>query len=97
MVTRVDPSPAALIDNPQAPEWYATEAVGFMNTLGNIHITLAAPRATHTTVPGPVNRVVIGRIVLPVAGAQALAAGLYDFLKSQGMDPNPVPGKNELQ
>jgi hypothetical protein len=39
-----------------------------------------APRVDHRTSPGPVNRVVIGRLVLPAQGAMGLATGLYDFL-----------------
>jgi len=55
-----------LIDNPHAPEHVATDAEGFFLTPGLVHITLAAPRVDHRTSPGPVNRVVMARIVMPV-------------------------------
>ena len=89
--------PVAFIDNPHAPEVFAAEAVGFLVNAGNIHITFATPRVNHATSPGPVNRVVMARLVMPIQGAQGLAAGLYDFLKNQRLDPVPVPDKNQMQ
>ena len=75
---------ARLQDDPKAPEIYATAATGFFNANGMISITLESPRADHSKTPAPVNRVVVGRLVLPTAGAQALAVGLFDFLEKQG-------------
>ena len=86
-----------LIDNPHAPEVFAAEALGFFVHAGNIHITFATPRASHTANPSPINRVVIGRLVMPVQGAQSLAIGLYDFLKKQGFDPAPKPEGQQIQ
>jgi hypothetical protein len=73
-----------LLDNPQAPEIFAVAATGFFNANGLISITLESARADHTKAPGPVNRIVVGRIIMPAAGAQALAVGLFDFLEKQG-------------
>jgi hypothetical protein len=73
-----------LLDNPQAPEIFAVAATGFFNANGLISITLESARADHTKAPGPVNRIVVGRLVMPAAGAQALAVGLFDFLEKQG-------------
>jgi hypothetical protein len=36
-------------------------------------------------------RVIVSRLVMPLTGAQGLAAGLYDFLKKQNLDPMPPP------
>lgn len=74
------------IDNPTAPDLFAAEAVGFFNLNGSIMITLSTPHVNHETSPGPINRVVVGRVVMPAAGAVTLAAGLYNFLKEQGFD-----------
>ena len=86
-----NPSPAvstvSFIDNPMAPDIYADEAVGFFVTGGVVKITIAASRVNHSTNPSPVSRVVIGRLVMPMQAAQGLAAGLFNFLKSQGVDP----------
>ncbi len=78
-----------LFDNPHAPEVFADEAVGFFIHNGNVSITVASARVDHTKNPGPISRVVTGRLVMPLAGAQALAAGLYDFLKKLNADPVP--------
>lgn len=89
--------PVHFIDNPHAPEVLATEAAGFWLNQGNVHITFESARIDHSTNPGPLNRVVIARLVMPIGGAQNLAAGLYDFLKSRGLDPVPVPDKSQMQ
>jgi len=76
--------PINFIDNPHAPEIFATDATGFWLNDGCLHITFEAARVDHSTNPGPLNRVVVGRLVMSMAGAQSLAFGLYDFLKRQG-------------
>ena len=77
-------TPPKLQDDPQATDIYATAASGFFNASGTISITLEALRADHSKSPAPVNRVVVGRLVMPANGAQALAVGLFDFLEKQG-------------
>jgi hypothetical protein len=87
------PPPPRFVDNPLAPDVFAEEAVGFFLLNGNVHITFATPRPNHDPqgAPHPINMVVIGRLIIPVPGAQALAAGLYDFLKQRGFDPAHKP------
>jgi len=93
-----DPS---LVDNPFAPEHFAADAVGFyLARPGLVHITLTAPRVDHRTAPGPVNRVVVQRLVMPVEGAYGLAIGLFDFLSKHadvlrqlGIELGPRPGE----
>lgn len=84
------------VDSPGAPEAYAAEAAGFFLHAGNIHITFATPRVNHATTPGPITRLVNARLVMPISGAQGLAAGLYSFLKTQGLDPAPVPTEENV-
>jgi hypothetical protein len=79
------------VDNPGAPDVFADEASGFFVRNGVISITFAAARIDHSTAPGPINRVVIGRLVMPVSGAQNLAVGLYDFLAQRGLTPKITP------
>lgn len=74
------------VDNPIAPEIFASAATGFSASNGNITITLESLRADHSDSPGPVYRTVVSRIVMPAAGAQGLAVGLFDFLEKQGFD-----------
>jgi hypothetical protein len=83
----------ALLDNPQAPELFASAATGFFVANGNIAITFESVRADHSTSPGPLNRVVVGRVVMPVQGAQALVVGLFDFLEKQGLVMEKRPGQ----
>jgi len=73
-----------LQEDPGAPEMYAMAATGFFNANGMISITLESARADHSKTPAPVTRAVVGRLVMPVGGAQALAVGLFDFLEKQG-------------
>jgi hypothetical protein len=97
MTDKVESPKVEFIDNPHAPEVFASGVSGFLIGSGNIHITFESARVNHMAAPGPVSRVVIGRLIMPVAGAQALAAGLYDFLKQHGLDPVPTPAKDKLQ
>lgn len=92
------------MDEPEPPyvdtgvqEVFATDVAGFFLLAGNVHLTFATRRVSHVTSPGPVARVVTSRLVLPVIGAQGLAAGLYDFLKKHGLDPVPTPPRDEMQ
>ena len=85
----VEPTSPAVnfVDNPHAPDVFATDAAGFFRIDGNIMIAFESLHVDHVTSPGPVNRVVIGRLVLPIPAAQRLALSLFDFLKRQGFDP----------
>jgi hypothetical protein len=85
------------IDNPHAPVVFAEEAVGFFMLNGNLHITLASPRVDHTQEPGPINKVVMARLVMPIGNAHALAIGIYDFLKKRGIDPSAPPDSEKVQ
>lgn len=75
-----------LMDVPLAPEVFVFAASGFFVLNGNIAITFETARSDYSTNPPGVNRVVVGRVVMPIAGAQNLVVGLSDFLKSRGMD-----------
>lgn len=78
-----------LVDNPHAPEIFTVEPVGFFLLNNVVTITFATAHASHQPGPVQMDRIVNARLVLPARGAQALAAGLYDFLKSRGLDPVP--------
>jgi hypothetical protein len=84
--------PVGFIDNPGAPDFFADTAIGFHLLNGVVKITLGSVRVNHETSPGPSNNIVIGRLVMSVAGAQNLAVGLFDFLKSHGVDFSVTTG-----
>jgi hypothetical protein len=80
-----------LVEDLFAPELFATEASSFSIDSGVVSITLASHRYDHSETPPELKSVVIGRVVLPPAGARKLAAALYDFLAKNGMEPVPRP------
>ena len=74
-----------------APELFATEASSFSIDSGVVSITFASHRYDHGEAPPALKSVVVGRVVLPPAGAKKLAASLYDFLAKNGMEPVQRP------
>ena len=80
-----------LIEDLFAPELFATEASSFSIDSGVVSITLASHRYDHSEAPATLKSVVVGRVVLPPAGAKKLAAALYDFLAKNGMEPVQRP------
>jgi hypothetical protein len=95
MEKQADAPKVEFVDSAHAPEVFASEACGFFVSDGVIHITFASARVNHSANPGAVRRVVIGRLAMPIRGAQGLALGLYDFLKKQGLDPMPQTASKE--
>jgi hypothetical protein len=77
------------LDNPHAPDVFADSATGFFNFNGNIRITFESVRVNHASAPGPITRVAIGRLVMPLAAAEAMARGLLDFINQQRTQQNP--------
>ncbi|MFT8245609.1 hypothetical protein [Roseomonas sp. BN140053] len=77
--------PAEFIDDPHAPKLYATGVSGLWLHAGTVHLTLEVGRVAHDATPGRRQRVVVGTVVMPVAAAQTLAVGLFDFLRSHGV------------
>lgn len=84
----VAPALPALVDNPFAPEIFATGFAGLANLAGVIVLTLESARCDHTREPPAVERVVVGRIALTCGAAQDLVAGLNQFLEQQGLSPS---------
>jgi hypothetical protein len=82
-------APVTFLDNPHAPEVFADAAAGFFNFAGNIRISLEALRVNHMTTPGPIHRVVMARLVMPMDAAEAFARALLDFITQQRTAQNP--------
>jgi hypothetical protein len=76
-------------ENLFAAEVYADEASFFSLKGGNVSIVFTSGRFDNCTKPATLRRVVVGRLVIPAAGAQSLAVGLYDYLTQNGFDPSP--------
>lgn len=88
-----DNGPLQLFDDPHAPEVFATNASGFANIGGSIVVTLECTKSDYSGITPQAARHVVSRLVMPASGAQALAVGLYDYLKSIGFDPASNAGK----
>lgn len=81
----------SLVENLFAPEVFATEASSFSRGPSTVTVTFTSHRFDNSQSPGAQKRVVVGRLVMPIPAAQGLAAGLYDYLKRNGLDPVPLP------
>ena len=82
------PTLPPLVDNPFAPEVFATGLAGLANLSGVIVLTLESARCDHSRQPPGIDRVVVGRIALTSSAAQDLVAGLNQFLEQQGLSPS---------
>lgn len=88
--------PVGFLDNPHAPEVFVDECTGFFVFNGCVRLTFESARVNHVTSPGPVNRVVVGRIVMPVGAAERLRDFLIESLKRDS-PPNQVAGPATIQ
>jgi hypothetical protein len=79
------PAPSKFIDDPAAPELYASNFSGIQIAMGNAVITLESARADHSNDAGAINRVVVARVVMPIAIAQSLALQLNALLGPSGL------------
>jgi len=92
------PKPAQkLIEAPGAPEIFVDGVCGFFLHNQNLRIAFEASHVDHALSHGPVTRLIVARVVLPAAGARALAVGLFDFLKKMGLDPGKVAPSVSVQ
>ena len=74
----------AFNNNPFAPDVFADAATGFFILNGVVRITFEAAHVNHQATPGPIDRVVIGRLAMPTNAAEDLARGILKFLEEQG-------------
>lgn len=81
-------STAPFVENLFAPEYYASEAAFFWAAPGVLTITFTSFRLDHSPEhAGRQKNVVVVRLVMPIAGAQGLATGFYDFLAKNSEMP----------
>lgn len=79
--------PVEFLDNPLSPILFATGTSGVWLHANTVQVTFETARVAHGIPPGPINRVVIGTLVMPVEAAQALAVMLFNFLSAHGISP----------
>ena len=82
------PAQPPLLDNPFAPELFVTGCAGFANLGGIIRVTLENLQCDHSRREPAMERVVVGRLTLPVGAAQMLVCALNAFLEEQKLSPS---------
>lgn len=88
-----EPPQPPLVDNPFAPELLATGFAGIANIGGIVTLTLESARYDHSRPNPTIERVVVGRVSLPVHAAQALVTALNGFLEQQGLSPSKAAAR----
>jgi hypothetical protein len=76
-----------LVDNPSAPDLAADEAVGCHAVHNTLRITFASAKADHTTTPASKSRVVVGRLIIPLAGLEEfhkMLTAVINNMKARG-------------
>ena len=81
-------SPPRLINDPHAPETFTTGCCGLSIGGGTVAITFESARCDHSDPACPLERVVVGRIVMPICAAQTLVLQLNDALQRSGLSPS---------
>jgi hypothetical protein len=71
--------PVNFTDNPHAPDIFADAATGIAVVSGLIRVTFESAKVYHGASPG-VNRVVVGRLVMPLSAAEGLLNLLSDYI-----------------
>jgi hypothetical protein len=78
------------VHNPHAPDVFADAATGFFLFNGSLRVTFESLRVDHTTSPGPLTRLVIGRLVMPAAAAETMAKEILSFLERMKAQQVPM-------
>ena len=85
------------VNRPDAPEVFVNEGPLLWTFAGNLSLTFATARPNFTTNPVSFERVVIGRVTMPMSAAKALAQNLWSFLQAQGIDPADKSPESPMQ
>jgi hypothetical protein len=86
-----------IINNPHSPDVFADAAIGFFTFNGNMRITFESARSNYAVSPIEVDRVVIGRLVMPVDAAEAMAKAILDQLARMRASGEEAPPNVTVQ
>ncbi len=75
------------VDNPLAPDIFADACAGIYIMNGTMKMTLESCRSNHGAEQATVNRVVIGRIVMPIVAAEAMARAILEEVDRRRHSP----------
>jgi hypothetical protein len=81
--------PPSLVENLLAPDIFAHEGIVEGQMLGNVVIKLVVWKWDASTTPPTKKRVVVGRVMMPVAGANAMAETAYSFVHENHLVKEP--------
>jgi len=81
------PQHVPLMDATMEREIFCTGVSGCAMFGGTVVVTLESARCDHNHTPPTLERMVVGRLALTPHAAQALVAGLNQFLEQQGLSP----------
>jgi hypothetical protein len=80
--------PPRFVDSPDAPEIFADLLSGTFWHSGVLRMTFESARINHEKHPGPLSRVVVGRIVMPITAAENMAKMILEAVeKSRSAAP----------
>lgn len=82
-----EPDHIPLVDNLFAPEILAMGISGLSVMNGIVTLTLESLRCDHSKSNVSMERLVVGRLSLPIPAAQTLLTGLHQFLGHHGLNP----------
>jgi hypothetical protein len=82
-----------LIDDPNAPDIFVDALTGYFVLNDNVRLTFERARVNHAGPPGPLNRVVVGRMVMPLDAAERMARELLAFIEQVRSEApgSPIP------
>jgi hypothetical protein len=70
-----------LLYNPHMPDVFADAATGLFTFNGCMRVTFESVRSNYAHTPAAVDRVVVGRVVMPVLAAEAMAKSILAQVK----------------
>ncbi len=65
-----------LLHNPHMPDMFADAATGIFTFNGCMRVTFESVRSNYAHTPAALDRVVVGRLLMPVLAAEAMAKGI---------------------
>jgi hypothetical protein len=89
--------PSTFVDDPKAPEYFASLIAGVAFDHPNVRLTFASARVNHAATPGPVNVVVNARIVMSIQSAKQMVELLDGFLRSAELNVAQKPQDQSIQ
>ena len=71
----------SLLHNLHTPDMFADAATGIFTFNGCMRVTFESVRSNYALTPAALDRVVVGRLVMPVLAAEAMAQGILAQIK----------------